>query len=162
MTTSDLCPCGSGNSYEKCCEPYLTGRSHPPSAEQLMRSRYVAYSQKNNQYILDTWHPSTRPDDATPAEHYDVEWRGLQILGTELGKAGDERGIVEFRARYRAKGETGGLDESSEFIKEDGRWYYVDGSTIKPQKSSHLKVGRNEPCPCNSGKKFKKCCGKAA
>jgi len=162
MTSSDLCPCGSGKKYSTCCEPFISGRELPANAESLMRSRYVAYSQKNNQYILDTWHASTRPDDPTPAEHYNVEWLGLQILGTEHGGENDERGIVEFRARYRVKGKTSGLDESSEFIKENGRWYYVDGTTIKPQLTSHLKIGRNDPCPCNSGKKYKKCCGKAA
>jgi len=162
MTSSDICPCGSGKNYVDCCEPFITGRELPRSAESLMRSRYVAYGQKNNQYILETWHTSTRPDDPTPAEHYNVEWLGLQILGTEQGTDHDNRGIVDFRARYRVKGKTSGLDESSEFIRENGRWYYVDGTTIKPQVTRHLKTGRNDPCPCNSGKKFKKCCGKSA
>jgi SEC-C motif-containing protein len=162
MTASNLCPCGSGKAYKKCCEPFISGAEIPPTAEALMRSRYVAYTQHNNQYILDTWHSSTRPDDPTPAEDRNVEWIGLKILSTEAGAPGDDRGVVEFRARCRVKDNAGGLDESSEFIKENGRWYYVDGATIKPQKTAHLKVGRNDPCPCGSGKKYKKCCGKAA
>jgi len=162
MATSDLCPCGSNLPYNSCCGPFIAGQALPDSAEKLMRSRYVAYSQKNNQYILDTWHTSTRPDDPTPADSYNVDWLGLTILNTEHGGNKDERGIVEFRARYRVKDKVSGLDESSEFVKENGRWYYVDGTTIKPQKTSHLKVGRNDPCPCNSGKKYKKCCGASA
>lgn len=162
MTANDLCPCGSGNPYQKCCEPFIIGAEIPATAEALMRSRYVAYSQQNNQYILDTWHSSTKSDDTKPAEDPDVQWIGLKILHTEEGGPNDDRGVVEFRARCRIKGEAGGLDERSEFIKENGRWYYVDGFAISPQKTAHLKVGRNEPCPCGSGKKYKKCCGKAA
>jgi len=162
MTASDLCPCCSGISYKKCCEPYISGKEIPPTAEKLMRSRYVAYSQQNNQYILDTWHSSTRPDIPNPAEDRNVEWIGLKILSTDMGGPDDTKGYVEFRARCRVKGEAGGLDEASEFVKEDGRWFYVDGSTIQPQKNSGSKVGRNDPCPCGSGKKYKKCCGKAA
>ena len=162
MTANDLCPCGSGNPYQKCCEPFITGAEIPATAEALMRSRYVAYSQQNNQYILDTWHSSTKSDDTKPAEDPDVQWIGLKILHTEEGGPNDDRGVVEFRARCRIKGEAGGLDERSEFIKENGRWYYVDGFAISPQKTAHLKVGRNESCPCGSGKKYKKCCGKAA
>lgn len=162
MTASDLCPCCSGAPYKKCCEPYISGKEIPLTAEKLMRSRYVAYSQQNNQYILDTWHSSTKPDIPDPAEDKNVEWIGLKILSTDMGGPNDTKGYVEFRARCRVKGEAGGLDEASEFVKEDGRWFYVDGSTIQPQKNSEAKVGRNDPCPCGSGKKFKKCCGKAA
>jgi len=162
MTASDLCPCGSGIPYKKCCEPYISGKEIPPTAEKLMRSRYVAYSQQNNQYILDTWHSSTKPDIPNPAEDPHVKWIGLKILNTDMGGPNDTKGFVEFRARCRVKGEAGGLDEASEFVKEDGRWYYVDGSAISPQKNAETKVGRNDPCPCGSGKKYKKCCGKAA
>jgi len=162
MTASDLCPCCSGKSYSECCEPFISGKKIPPTAEMLMRSRYVAYSQQNNQYIIDTWHSSTRPEDPRPAEDPTVQWIGLKILSTDLGGPDDTKGHVEFRARCRIKGEAGGLDEASDFIKEDGRWYYVDGSAIKPQKNVSGKVGRNDPCSCGSGKKYKKCCGKAA
>ena len=162
MTASDLCPCCSGKPYKECCEPFILGKEIPSTPELLMRSRYVAYSQQNNQYILDTWHSSTRPDIPNPAEDGNVEWIGLKILSTNLGGPKDTKGFVEFRARCRVKGEAGGLDEASEFVKEDGRWYYVDGSAISPQKNNEAKVGRNDPCPCGSGKKYKKCCGKAA
>ena len=161
MATNDLCPCCSGIPYKKCCEPFISGEKIPPTPEALMRSRYVAYSQQNNQYILDTWHSSTRPDIPNPAEDPNVQWIGLKILSTDMGGPNDSKGYVEFRARCRVKGEAGGIDEASEFIKEGDRWFYVDGTTIKPQKNPDNKVGRNDPCPCGSGKKYKKCCGKS-
>ena len=159
MTSSELCPCGTEKPYSQCCEPYILGEKIPATAETLMRSRYTAFSQQNNQYIIDTWHKSTLPDDPKPAEDPNVQWIGLKIIRTEAGDINDDRGVVEFRARCRIKGEAGGLDESSEFVKEDGRWFYVDGSAIQPEKTRHNKVGRNDPCSCGSGKKFKKCCG---
>lgn len=122
-----------------------------------MRSRYVAYTLKNSEYLLSTWHTSTRPSENPVDES--LQWRGLEILSTSQGGEGDERGIVEFRAKCRVKDESAGLDESSEFVKEDGKWYYLDGSGIKPIRSRQDRVGRNEPCPCGSGKKYKKCCG---
>ena len=161
MTSNELCPCCSEKPYSQCCEPYILGEKIPPTAEALMRSRYVAFSQQNNQYIIDTWHKSTLPDDPTPAEDKHVSWIGLKIIRTEAGGPGDDRGVVEFRARCRIKGNAGGLDECSEFVKEDGRWFYVNGSSIQPEKNPNAKVGRNDPCPCGSGKKFKKCCGAA-
>jgi len=161
MTMKNQCPCGSDNPQEQCCEPYLSGEAIPPTAETLMRSRYVAYTQNNNEYIMATWHHSTRPEDAKPADDRNVEWLGLQILRTENGGPDDSKGIVEFRARCRVKGEAGGVDEASEFVKEDGRWFYVDGFSIQPVKTRHLKIGRNDPCSCGSGKKYKRCCGQS-
>ena len=80
-----------------------------------MRSRYVAYTQANNDYLLKTWHESTRPKDYLPAEE-GVDWRGLTILRTEQGSESDDRGIVEFRAKCRVNGEAAGVDEASETI----------------------------------------------
>jgi len=159
MNINNQCPCGSDTPQEQCCDPYLKGQAIPPTAEALMRSRYVAYTQNNNEYIIETWHASTRPEDTNPADDSNVEWLGLQILRTEDGTPDDNKGIVEFRARCRVKGEAGGVDEASEFVKENGRWFYVDGFSIQPVKTRHLKIGRNDPCSCGSGKKYKRCCG---
>ncbi|MDH5324036.1 MAG: YchJ family metal-binding protein [Gammaproteobacteria bacterium] len=156
MQTDTLCPCGSESSYTDCCGPYLDGSKTAPTAESLMRSRYVAYSRNDADYLLKTWHHSTRPEqDPTDSN---VQWIGLQILRTEAGGTQDDRGLVEFRARCRINGQAGGLDEASEFIKEEGQWFYVDGSTIQPIRNQE-KQGRNDPCACGSGKKYKKCCG---
>jgi SEC-C motif-containing protein len=161
MNAESLCPCGSNLNYEQCCGPYIQGSKDAPTAEALMRSRYVAYAQKNDDYILKTWHDSTRPEDAHPTQS-NATWIGLTILRTEGGQENDTDGVVEFRARCRIKDEAAGVDEASQFVKEDGKWYYVDGAPIQPVRTRDSKVGRNDPCPCGSGKKYKKCCGKAA
>jgi SEC-C motif domain protein len=158
MNESKLCPCCSGKNFTDCCGPYLNGDAIPPTAEATMRSRYVAYVNQDNEYLLKTWHESTRPTDEPPATDDTVQWTGLNIIMTEDGGEHDSRGVVEFRAKCKVNGESSGLDEASDFVKEDGRWFYVDGRGISPIKSE--KIGRNNPCPCGSGKKYKKCCGK--
>ena len=157
----DFCPCGSGSSFGDCCGPYLGGVVEAPTAEALMRARYAAYVLENGEYLTRTWHPRTRPgnlglDDGTT-------WHGLTVLSTSAGGADDEHGIVEFTARCRVDETPGNLHEISEFVREGGRWYYLDGESPKqkPVKAGK-KIGRNEPCPCGSGKKYKRCCGAAA
>ena len=89
-------------------------------------------------------------------------WLGLEIVDTEAGGMDDENGVVEFIARFTEKGQPKQHHERSRFSKHAGRWYYLDGEVPKPQTQRHEgpKVGRNDPCPCGSGKKYKKCCGK--
>jgi len=152
------CPCGSGREYDECCGPYLTGEAIPPTAEALMRSRYTAHVREDYGYVLRTCHESTRPgedefDNAAP-----VTWTGLEIIRTEGGGEGDENGVVEFVANYKASGGTLGLHEIGQFVKDDGRWFYLDGEIVKAPQAKSEKIGRNEPCPCGSGKKYKKCC----
>jgi len=115
-----------------------------------MRSRYTAYVEKDAAYLLKTWHPETRPQALQPD---DTEWLGLHIIRSERGQAGDDEGIVEFAAAFRAGAKAKRLCETSLFKQLDGQWYYHSGSTRLEN------VGRNEPCPCGSGKKFKRCCG---
>ena len=158
MNGQELCPCGSGRRFTDCCSPYLSGLDEAPTAEVLMRSRYSAYVLADSNYLSRTWHPRTRPsqldlDDGTT-------WHGLTVIGTTGGGDGDERGTVEFNARCRVKGSPGNLHEISEFVREGGRWYYLDGDVPKRQPvKSGKKIGRNEPCACGSGKKYKRCCG---
>lgn len=91
-----------------------------------MRSRYTAYATGAAEYLLVTWHPSTRPDSLVldPA----TEWRTLHIVDTVAGGPDDDTGVVEFVARYRERGEPGLLDERSRFVRDAGRWRYVDAS----------------------------------
>ncbi|MCG7200646.1 SEC-C domain-containing protein [Marinobacter pelagius] len=142
------CPCGSGKAYEQCCQPWHQGKP-APSPEALMRSRYTAFVQKRVDYLLETWHPDTRPAEldmeGSPA------WVSLQILDS-TGQG--NRGVVHFRAVYRIGDGWGYLEEHSDFVREEGRWYYLSGETEEGQ----LKPGRNDRCPCGSGKKFKACC----
>ncbi|MEW9897588.1 YchJ family metal-binding protein [Chitinivorax sp. PXF-14] len=118
------CPCGPPASFERCCGRYLQGAEAAPGAETLMRSRYSAYALQHDRYLLDTWHRSTRPEALDPNEHVGIKWIGLQVL--RASEHGDEAS-VEFVARYKIGGRAGKLHELSRFVREDGRWYYVDG-----------------------------------
>ena len=158
------CHCGSGLSYSSCCEPYVTGAEKAPSAEALMRSRYSAYVEQRIDYLGETLHPAHRADwdrEATRRWSEDADWLGLEIVATEAGRPGDTEGWVEFVAEFREKDSPRRHHERSRFRFDDGRWYYVDGEQPKPQtqRRDTARVGRNEPCPCGSGKKYKKCCG---
>jgi len=158
MNEDAKCPCGSALDLEDCCGKYISGKETAPTAEALMRSRYVAYVQNNGEYLLETWHKTTRPEKA---DFFDpnVVWKGLEIISTQNGLENDTDGVVEFRAKCRIKEQAAGVDESSSFVKEDDRWYYVDGKSIQPIRSRKDKINRNAPCPCGSGKKYKRCCG---
>jgi SEC-C motif-containing protein len=148
---SQPCRCGSGKQGSECCANYLNGQQIPASPEQLMRSRYCAFAAKNEAYLLQTWHPSTRP----PRIPFDqaTDWLGLDIQGA--GMVSDDEGWVQFNARYRVEGEVQDLHETSRFLRQAGRWYYLDGEHHQP-----VKTGRNQACPCGSGKKYKRCCGR--
>jgi len=160
----DLCPCGSGRDYLECCHPFIQGAQTAPSAEALMRTRYCAYVKSEIDYIYETTQSSQRSKfnrEESLAWSRKAEWQALEILRTENGGPDDDSGVVEFIARYREKGKSVQHHEIAEFTKEDGRWYFVDGHAPKPSQSIRQgpKIGRNDPCPCGSGKKYKKCCG---
>jgi SEC-C motif domain protein len=126
------CPCLSGENYGACCGPFHAGVSgggpYAPTAEALMRSRYSAFAVEDADYLAATWHPSTRPHDLDLADG--VTWRRLDIVRTEAGGPFDATGVVEFVAHHRsAGGGRGRLHEVSRFVREDGRWFYVDGRT---------------------------------
>ena len=158
------CPCGSGKIYPKCCKPYIDGSQAAPTAEALMRSRYTAYEKNAIDYIMDTHHPEGREElsrDATEEWAKSSEWMGLEILECIGGAEGDQKGSVEFSARYRgADRAIVNHHEMSTFEKVDGRWFFKDAQMVNnPQKRETPKVGRNDPCSCGSGRKYKKCCG---
>lgn len=153
-----VCPCNSGKELAECCGPILAGATPAPTAEALMRSRYTAYVQENYDYVLKSCHESTRPADDEFEGGQSVEWCGLEIIETEAGGEDDVEGGVEFIASYRAQGGVLGLHEKASFVKEDGRWFYVDGDIVKSPPVRSEKIARNAPCPCGSGKKYKKCC----
>lgn len=114
-----------------------------------MRSRYTAYGLGLADYLLVTWHPSSRPAALNLGEA--PRWVALEILSSDQQS---DRGWVHFRAIYGAAGDWGYLEERSEFVRESGRWLYVTGETREGQ----LKPGRNDRCPCGSGRKYKACC----
>jgi SEC-C motif-containing protein len=122
---STLCLCGSTKPYTACCARYVEGSEPAPTAEALMRSRYTAYSLLREDYVLATWHPSTRPSALGLAEDRQTKWIGLDVKRHEQQDA--NHAIVEFVARYKVQGRAHRLHEVSRFAKEEGRWFYVDG-----------------------------------
>ena len=159
------CPCGSGLEYAACCEPCITGVAPAATAEALMRSRYSAYVVHDIPYLGETLHPQHRSDwdeAATLKWAENAQWNSLEIVSTSAGGVDDDEGVVEFIALYKEDNMDKRHHETSRFSKYNGRWYYVDGQLPKPvtQRNTTPKVGRNEPCPCGSGKKYKKCCGR--
>lgn len=102
----------------------MTSRAWPETAEALMRSRFEAFRDGDADWLLDSWHHSTRPASVDLTEN--PRWRGLRILDTVAGAQSDDTGIVEFKATYTHQGDLRLLHERSRFVREDGRWYYLD------------------------------------
>jgi len=117
------CPCGSGAPLVACCGRFLEGKADAPDAERLMRSRYSAFVGERGDYLLATWHASRRP----PAIDFDTgaKWLGLEVRRHQ--STGPDSAEVEFVARWRVGGRAVRLHERSRFVREGGRWYYVDG-----------------------------------
>jgi SEC-C motif-containing protein len=157
------CPCGSGRPYAECCEPYISGKAQAPSAEALMRSRYAAYVEHAVDYIVDTCIQKDDGIDVNETRNWSEKsrWLGLKIISVEKGGPGDTEGTVEFEASYERDGLRDIHHERARFKKRDGRWLYDEGD-IRPETVVRAgpKVGRNEPCPCGSGKKYKHCHGR--
>ncbi len=168
------CPCGLNSPFTDCCAPLIRGAVLPDTAEDLMRSRYTAYVVKNWDYLTATVLPEERRPGMAKAYalgQEDIQWMQLEILGLKNGGREDGEGEVTFAARYLEKGAGKTLSETSRFVKENGRWYYSEKRSVKsavrqaapsskPIVRPGEKVGRNDPRPCRSGKKHKKCCGK--
>ncbi len=130
------CPCGSGRDYDACCGPFLSGRAQPETAEQLMRSRYTAYARQNANYLFASTLPARREKNELKTitkSFRGISWKGLEVLETEAGGASDATGIVEFKATCEGGGETATIHERSNFVRENGRWYYVDGDVKSAQ-----------------------------
>ncbi|MES9962837.1 MAG: YchJ family protein [Candidatus Sedimenticola sp. 20ELBAFRAG] len=159
------CPCGSGKEFDACCGPVLSGKEIAANPEILMRSRYCAFATGAVEFLTESLHPAHRHDhdaEATRRWAEKSDWLGLEIVSTEAGGEGDEEGKVEFIATFKEKGMVRKHHEMSSFKRDQDRWYFVDGQMVLPATEVHdgPKVGRNEPCPCGSGKKYKKCCGR--
>lgn len=129
---ADSCACQSGAPYAACCGRYLDGGDLPATAEALMRSRYSAYAAGREDYLLETWYRSRRPERLSLESSAPVKWLGLKILRTEGGGPEDTRGVVEFVARYKVGGRAERLQETSRFVREGGRWFYMDGHVASP------------------------------
>ncbi|MCQ1056525.1 SEC-C domain-containing protein [Photobacterium sp. ZSDE20] len=179
MTQSPLsCPCGSQRPLAECCQPIHQNPSLANHPEQLMRSRYSAHVLGLVDYVVATYHPSCEAEQHREAiaESVNSQWLGLEVINSEI--ATETEGFVEFKAFYQDGDEQYCLHERSRFIKEavnnQLQWFYIDGEYPGPSNSEEHraavekhkptsavsdKIGRNDPCPCGSGKKYKKCCG---
>ena len=167
MTTpAELTPNTEQQALMERYGPFLRGERTAETAEELMRARYAAYALHQVDFILNTQHPEKREDadrEGTERWSRESEWLGFEILRTERGGPEDSDGLVEFTARYKLKGATITHRERAQFKKHEGTWYFWDGEQIAaPPAHKDTVVGRNDPCPCGSGKKYKKCCGRAA
>ncbi len=166
MSETQECHCQSGKPFAECCEPYIKGNAKAPTAEALMRSRYSAYVIEDIPYLASTLHPKERDDfDEAGAAKWarEANWQGLEVVRTDKGGADDSKGEVEFKVSYKRHGSPCVHHERAEFRKSEGVWYFFDGKMISdgPAKREGPKIGRNELCPCGSGKKYKRCCMKA-
>ncbi len=176
MNNEIECPCGrmepgangkvARKLFSVCCKPFIQGDTKPDYCEQLMRSRYSAYTLGDADYLIQTWHPSkqallNRNDLLQSAK--ETEWLSLDVVKNDQEGS---FGTVEFNAFYRQRrsdnnaGHTNDksiscMHEVSRFEKIADQWYYFDGEL---DANNQIKVGRNDPCPCGSGKKYKKCC----
>ncbi|MFG0886067.1 YchJ family metal-binding protein [Vibrio sp. CJQ_6] len=152
------CYCGSSAAYANCCQPIHQDHKHALTPEQLMRARYSAHVLGLVDFVVATYHPSCHAESQRDAiaESVHSDWQRLDVISASAGSH-DQEGFVHFKAYLCDQQQELCLEERSRFLREEGLWYYVDGEF--PQQAPAHKVGRNDPCPCGSGKKFKKCCG---
>jgi SEC-C motif-containing protein len=155
------CPCGSGRFEISCCGPYLAGKP-APTAESLMRSRYTAFTRGDLDYVERTCAGEARLafDRLSLSRSIaNTEWLGLTIEETAGGGEEDAIGTVRFTVRYREGVRPCSQTETSEFHRLADGWRYMRGDVGRASAPTLAAPGRNDPCPCGSGTKFKKCCG---
>jgi len=165
MENTDLCPCKSGKTYGECCGPIIAGALKAETAEQLMRARYTSYVTGSVEFLKTSSTAAVQEQcdlEASRQWSEAAEWHGLEIIKVEKGGAKDKTGVVEFRALYTANGKFCNHHEVATFVKEKDGWKFEDGDFVpeKPTVREEPKIGRNDLCPCGSGKKYKKCCGR--
>jgi len=155
------CPCDPQKNYLSCCEPYITGKKNPETAEALMRSRYTAYTMANIDYIKETM----RGDALASFQEMDaksrakrVKWIKLHVLKSVIENS--RTAYVEFEASFVDASRLKSIHEKSEFNYEEGRWYYIRGVHLPTAHTEQI-ISRNMNCPCGSQRKFKNCHGTA-
>lgn len=173
------CPCGTGKKYSECCEPFIKGTRKPETAVELMRSRYTAFARGEISYLKASLAPEEQKTfdmKSTVDWSKKSKWLGLEIMDVKKGGPNDKEGTVEFTAKYSFDGKNLEHHEVAQFRKSNDQWHFVDGESHTHEEGQghqhHVnhdpvvreepKIGRNDPCTCGSGKKYKKCCGAAA
>ncbi|WP_256448302.1 MULTISPECIES: YchJ family protein [unclassified Psychrosphaera] len=143
------CPC-SDREYEICCKPLIERKSNPSSPEQLMRSRYSAFVLNKPEYLYDT--SSVNLKSQLTVEQ--LRQSCIENCFVKLEIVNTETQFVEFKAFFIEHEHCGVLHERSKFVVENGIWKYDTGTLFDEPIN---KLNRNDLCPCDSGKKFKKC-----
>ena len=142
------CFCGSDKAYENCCGQLIETAQAAENPEQLMRSRYSAYVLKNETYLLQTWHESTRPSSLN-LKSDSTHWEKLKIIAATDSSV---HFVAYFTQNNLNEENIFALTEKSQFIKENN-WLYLEGDEVET-----IKLTKNRLCPCQSGKKYKRCC----
>ncbi len=161
LTSESPCLCGSGRTFGQCCEPLLKRTRRAGNAEELMRSRFTAHAVHEPKYLHDTyWETARRPYVEEKDDGPAMRWTRLVVHAHDQGPKPDAA-FVDFTAYFDDAGTEGAMHEKSEFARIDGAWYFTRTVRSGPAPiKAQPKVGRNEPCPCGSGKKYKQCCGR--
>ena len=148
-----LCYCGAAIPFSSCCQAFILGIAKAETCEQLMRSRYSAYCLGKVDYIFNTYHPSKRNENSIELiQQFAQSCHFVSLTVLDSGQSSTE-GFVRFTVSYLQGNLLHQFSEHSRFINEQG-WLYLDGqlTEVDPKK-----IGRNDLCPCGSGKKFKHC-----
>ena len=155
------CPCGSGQLFDACCAPVLARERRAATAEELMRSRFTAHVARDWAHLHRTYAPTAGKPFVPETEIGEpMAWTRLVIHAHEPGRDADAA-FVDFSAFFAEAGAEREAREKSEFARVAGEWLYT--RTVRsgpPPVRAAVKAGRNDPCPCGSGKKFKHCCGR--
>ena len=153
------CSCGSGRLFDACCQPLLTGVRPAASAEELMRSRFTAHVADDQLYLHRTHQPTASRPFVAETDAPQMKWTRLVVHAHEPGKNSDNA-FVDFSAYFADENGEQAIHEKSEFHRVSGKWLYARAVRFGPApfKSAAPKAGRNDPCPCGSGKKYKHCC----
>ena len=162
---SEFCPCGSKLEFDQCCEPFLLDTKKPGTATELMRTRYTAYAMGFVEFLYKTSSAKVKKEfDADSSRKWaeSATWTGIEIINEVEGTAEDTKGTVEFTAHYTVNETDFNHHEKAYFAKTNGEWFFMDGKIFgpEPERREEPKTGRNDPCICGSGKKYKKCCDK--
>jgi SEC-C motif domain protein len=162
MNLKNACPCGSEKTFENCCSPLIQGKAFAKTAEDLLRARYTAFTVGAVDFILKTHHSKTVHEvkrEEIEEWSKSSEWLGLKVIEKSEGTENDEKATIIFQAQYKVKEKLEDHFEKSFFEKENGQWKFLDAHGLHqgPYVRSEPKLGRNDPCHCGSGKKFKKC-----
>jgi SEC-C motif domain protein len=153
------CPCGSGKHFGDCCEPVLGGQRLAGTAEELMRARFTAHAVHDFKFLHRTYRPTAKQPFTEVGADPAMKWTKLVVHSHEPGGHPD-MAYVDFSAYGTEEGAELVLHEKAEFARQDGAWIYTRAVREGPApfKSTAPKPGRNDPCPCGSGRKYKHCC----